>query len=190
MKKIFFLVLLILVFYFIYAKFYPAKNTYNFSLKSEFSPKTSLKDFKGKKLIIYFGFTFCPDVCPATLNLIAQELNKIKSNEAFLIFISLDPKRDNNLSKTNEWLRYFYPNSTTLLAENENDLKKITKNYGVIYEKIDLKDSFMAYTIAHSNQIYLIDEKGNFYKALNDLNPQELYKELKFFLNIKSKKIS
>ena len=69
-----------------------------------------------------------------------------------------------------------------MIAKDEKELEKITKNYGVIYEKIDLKDSFMKYSIAHSNEIYLIDEQGKFQKAINDLNPEELSKELNTFL--------
>ncbi|EAJ9748829.1 SCO family protein, partial [Campylobacter jejuni] len=46
-----------------------------------------------------------------------------------------------------------------------------------------LNDSFMGYSIAHSNMLYLIDEKGHFYKEINDLNPQEILRELRIFLN-------
>lgn len=177
-KALIFLVLLLCIALY----FFPKHNAYDFSLKSEFGEQTSLENFKGKKLIVYFGYTFCPDVCPATLALLSKELQKINNNKAYLLFISLDPQRDKNLEKTNEWLRYFYPHSTSLIAKDEKELEKITKNYGVIYEKIDLKDSFMKYSIAHSNEIYLIDEQGKFQKAVNDLNPEELSKELNTFL--------
>lgn len=179
MKKI--LIILVLLFFIIFY-FFPKNNPYDFSLKSEFGEQTSLENFKGKKLIVYFGYTFCPDVCPTTLALIGKELKQINNPKAYLLFISLDPARDNNITQTNEWLRYFYPNATSLIAKDENELEKITKNYGMIYEKIDLKDSFMKYSIAHSNEIYLIDEQGKFQKAINDLNPEELFKDLNTFL--------
>ncbi len=179
MKKI--LVLILLLFFLAFC-FFPRSNTYDFSLKSEFGEQTSLEDFKGKKLIVYFGYTFCPDVCPATLALLSKTLKELKNDEAYLLFISLDPKRDKDIEKTNEWLRYFYANATSLIAKNEKELQKVTKNYGVIYEKIDLKDSFMGYSVAHSNEIYLIDAQGKFQKKINDLNPEEFFKELKSFL--------
>lgn len=179
MKKI--LVPLILIFFAVFYLFLK-DDPYNFSLRSEFGEHTSLEHFRGKKLIIYFGYTFCPDVCPATLALLSKELYKIKNDRAYVLFISLDPERDANLTKTNEWLRYFYPNATSLIAENKEELEKITKNYGVSYEKINLKDSFMKYSIAHSNEIYLIDEQGKFQRALSDLNPEELSKDLIAFL--------
>lgn len=182
MKRNFIFAILVLVLILTSFYFIPKNNPYDFSLRSEFGEQTTLKNFRGKKLIVYFGYTFCPDVCPATLALLSQTLNKIKNDKAYLLFISLDPQRDKDIEKTNEWLRYFYPHATSLIAKNEKELKKLTKNYGVIYEKIDLKDSFMQYSIAHSNEIYLIDEQGKFQKALKDLNPEELFKDLKAFL--------
>lgn len=59
---------------------------YDFSLNSEFG-KVSLKDFAGKKLIVYFGYTFCPDVCPATLALVSSELKSLENDKAYLLFI-------------------------------------------------------------------------------------------------------
>lgn len=179
MKK--FLLFLIFLFFIAFC-FFPKNNPYDFSLKSEFSEQTSLQNFKGKKLIIYFGYTFCPDICPTTLALVGKELKQINNPKAYLLFISLDPARDSNITQTNEWLRYFYPNATALIALSEKKLQKITKNYGVVYEKIDLKNSSMKYSIAHSNEIYLIDEQGKFQKAINDLNPEELSKDLGTFL--------
>lgn len=55
--------------------------------------------------------------------------------------------------------------------------------YISLHQKIDLNDSFMGYSIAHSNMLYLIDEKGHFYKEISDLNPQEILRELRIFLN-------
>lgn len=181
MKKAILLIFIIGLFIFILID----KNPYDFNLQSEFKKETTLEDFKGKKLIVYFGYTFCPDVCPATLALIGKELKIINNNEAHILFISLDPARDNNLSKTNEWLRYFYPNADALIAKNEDVLQKLTEKYGVQYQKIDLKDSIMHYSIAHSNQIFLFDKQGKLKKIINDLNPKEIDRELKNFLDFK-----
>ncbi len=184
MKQAIFLALIVLVGLLIFSLTgeKTAQNPYDFSLRSEFGEHTSLKDFEGKKLIVYFGYTSCPDVCPVTLALLAKELNKIESQNVFLLFISLDIERDRNLKELNEWLSYFYPHSTVLIAEDKGQLDAITKNYGVIYQRINLNNSAMRYSIAHSNELYLIDEKGKFYKSINNLNPTELAKELKEFL--------
>lgn len=183
-KNIFISILLVLAFILALGLFLKiGQNPYDFSLKSSFKEQTTLKDFKGDKLIIYLGYTYCPDICPATLSLVGKILKQINNPNAHILFISLDPNRDNNLNNTNEWLRYFYPKADTLIAKDEKTLQKITKQYNVQYQKIELNDSFMGYSIAHSNMLYLIDEKGHFYKELSDLNPSEVFKELKAFLN-------
>lgn len=183
MRQIFTSLALILVFVVAFLSFknYHSSNKYDFDLESELSKNTSLKDFKGQKLIVYFGFSSCPDICPLTLALLSSVLEKFPQ-KPYLALISLDPQRDNNLSANNEWLRYFYPHSTSLLARELKDLEQITKNYGVIYEKIELKDSFMPYSIAHSNDIFLFDEKGKLFKIVKDLSYKNLTKVFEEFL--------
>ena len=155
---------------------------YDFSLNSEFG-KVSLKDFAGKKLVVYFGYTYCPDVCPATLSLVASELRELNAPQAFLLFISLDPERDGDIAATNEWLRYFYPNATALIAPDEKTLADVAERFGVIYEKVILKDSAMGYAVAHSNEVFLFDEKGKLFGSINDLSPGNLHAQLDEFLN-------
>lgn len=155
---------------------------YDFSLNSEFG-KVSLKDFAGKKLIVYFGYTFCPDVCPATLALVSSELKSLENDKAYLLFISLDPERDSDINATNEWLRYFYPNATALIADDEKALSQVAKRYGAIYEKVPLPNSAMIYSVAHSNELYLFDERGKFVEKINDFSQTNLHERLKNFLN-------
>lgn len=177
-KRLFFCLLVGILAFFVSA----CEKSYDFSLNSEFG-KVSLKDFAGKKLIVYFGYTYCPDVCPATLSLIATELRELDSQEAFLLFISLDPERDGDISATNEWLRYFYPNATALIAQDEQSLADVAQKFGVIYEKIPLKDSIMRYSVAHSNELFLFDEKGKLFDTINDLSQKSLHQKLNTFLN-------
>ncbi|WP_260604701.1 SCO family protein [Campylobacter sp. MIT 99-7217] len=178
MKKIvFYLSLVLTLSYFVACD---SLDRYDFRLRSA-QGELGLANFRGQKVIVYFGFSFCPDVCPATLALLSKELKNF-DEKPFLLFISLDPQRDNKLTQTNEWLAYFYPNSTALIAENEEELKKITRNYNVAYEKIKLEDSALEYTIAHSNDIFLFDEKGKLVKIIKDLSQKSLQRDLKAFL--------
>lgn len=184
MKKIniFLLAIILIAVFFISIKYFE-NNKYDFRLNSENGPM-SLKDFMGKKLIVYFGYTYCPDVCPTEMALIGNVLSKIdKDKKAHVLFISLDPQRDNNLTQTSQWAKYFYTDTTALVASNEEELKKITNNYGVSYEKIDLKDSAMQYSIAHSGEFYLIDENNRFVKAISDISYENFYNEIYQFLN-------
>lgn len=185
MKKMkFFLLIFITIGVFFISNQYFQNNKYNFNLNSE-KGLLSLKDFAGKKLIVYFGYTYCPDVCPTELALIGDVLTKMDAQNAHVLFISLDPNRDNNITQTSQWVKYFYPNSTALVAKNENELQNITKNYGVVYEKIPLPNSAMQYSIAHSGEFYLLDENGKFVKKISDISYENFYNEIKKFLNEK-----
>ena len=152
---------------------------YDFSLNSE-RGKVGLKDFAGKK-IVYFGYTLCPDVCPATLSLLGTELKALKS-EAQLLFISLDPLRDGDLRATNEWLRYFYPHATALIAADERELAAVAQKFGVIFEKVAMPDSAMRYSVAHSNEVFLFDEHAELVGVINDLSQNSLHNALAEFL--------
>lgn len=153
---------------------------YDFSLNSS-DGEISLSHFADKNLVLYFGYTYCPDVCPATLSLLSTQLKRL-NNKAFLAFISLDPLRDSDLNATNDWLHYFYANSTALIAKSEDDLAKIAKKFGVIYEKISMPNSAMTYSIAHSNEIFLF-KKGKFWGKINDLSEKNLHENLFKFLS-------
>lgn len=123
----------------------------------------SKEDFKGKVLAVYFGYTFCPDVCPTSLSSLAQALSdfspeQLKSFRA--LFISVDPDRD-TLENLQDYAQYFHP--TFLGAtSNKTNIDDITQRYGTFYEKIYLKDSKMDYSVSHTSYIYIFDKKGNF----------------------------
>lgn len=153
---------------------------YEFNLLSSKGEK-NLKDFSGQKLIVYFGFTSCPDVCPGTLALLSSALKDFKT-KPLLLFISLDPARDSNLTQSDEWLAYFYDKSLFLLPKNESELQKLAQNYGVIYEKIALQNSALDYILAHSNELFLFDERGKLFKIIKDLSKASLNRDLKAFL--------
>lgn len=146
------------------------KNRYDFSANS-INGKVTMSSFDGKYKIFYFGYTFCPDVCPTTLSLVSSSLeNNPRKDEVLLVFVTLDPQRD-EIKETDEFIKYFYPNSIGIVAD---DLLSMTSNFGVKFQKIDLKDSQMQYSVAHSSSIYLFDKSGNFVKEVTNLTTQEI----------------
>ena len=134
-----------------------AKLDSNFELTSHKGEKKTTKDFKGKVVAIFFGFTNCPDICPTTmieLKNIKSQLGK-NSNQLEVLFISLDPERD-----TQEVLRKYMPsfNSSFIgLTGTIENIKKITQQFKVYRKKVKQGDS---YTIDHSSGIYLLDKNG------------------------------
>jgi protein SCO1/2 len=120
----------------------------------------TLEDFKGKVVVLFFGFTHCPDICPTTMIDLKKTMNllKDKSSSVQVIFITLDPARD-----TEEVLKKFIPtfNSTFLgLTGSESEIDKVATQFKIFYEKVN-NGSKAGYTIDHSAGLYVIDKNGN-----------------------------
>lgn len=133
--------------------------------------KVSLSDFDGKYKIIYFGYTSCPDVCPTTLSMISEALNKLPKEQAKkfqLIFISVDPGRD-RLKGLKEYVNYFYKGSVGLTSTNKKYLKQISSNYGAYYSYQYLKGSKTEYSVAHTSFVYIMDKNGKLIHKLDHL---------------------
>lgn len=134
--------------------------TYAFELDSSLGT-VKLSDFKGKIPIIYFGYMYCPDICPTSLSIIATALKQLPQDKADtfqLFFISVDPQRD-TLEELEAYTKYFYPSAIGLTA-SENYLKVITGNYGTYYAKEYLENSKIDYAVAHTSFIYVMDRQG------------------------------
>ena len=143
-----------------------SQKNYDFTGKGA-NGAVSLKSFEGKNKIIYFGYTSCPDVCPATLGILSGVLNELKRDDIVVIFVTLDPERDEP-KNVDEYAKYIYPNSYGIVV---NDLPGVAKNYGVKYQKVLLEKSAMEYSVAHSSSLYILTEISN-------LTPQNIKKTL------------
>ncbi|EET80152.1 cytochrome oxidase biogenesis protein, Sco1/SenC/PrrC family [Campylobacter showae] len=134
----------------------------------------SLKSFEGKNKIIYFGYTSCPDVCPATLGILSGVLNELKRDDIVVIFVTLDPERDEP-KNVDEYAKYFYPNSYGIVLDN---LPNVAKSYGVKYQKVLLEKSVMEYSVAHSSSLYVLDKNDKFVAEISNLTAQNIKKTL------------
>lgn len=152
---------------------------YAFELDSS-EGHVKLSDFKGKIPIIYFGYMYCPDICPTSLSVIAsalKQLPKEKAEHFQLLFISVDPNRDTT-EALNAYAKYFYP-SAIGLTSNENYLKTVTQNYGAYYTKEYKSKSPQDYSVAHTSFIYIMDRKGKMALKLSHTeNPNDVYMAL------------
>jgi protein SCO1 len=119
-----------------------------------------LSDQKGKIVLLFFGYTSCPDVCPTTL----AELNQVmgglgdKTSRVQVVFVSVDPERDTP-EKIQEYVAHFNENFIGLTGAPE-DLQVIWNNYGVFRERVD-SESALGYIINHTARTYLIDQNSN-----------------------------
>jgi len=143
----------------------------------------SLKDLRGKVVVLYFGYTKCPDICPTSLALLTQALNQLSEKELAeiqSIFVSVDPERD-NVTRLKEYAAYFHPNIIGATAEKEV-IDKITKQYGAAYRMVD-SDSAAGYLVDHSSYTYLIDKQGKLRKTLaHGTAPDIVLKEIRKLL--------
>jgi cytochrome oxidase Cu insertion factor (SCO1/SenC/PrrC family) len=117
-------------------------------------------EFRGKLMIIYFGYTFCPDVCPADLMAITQALDALgpAAEEIQPLFITVDPERDNRLLK--DYVAAFHPSLLGLTSSPE-EIRKVANSYKVFYAKVpDERNG--EYSIDHSGVIYLMGRRGEY----------------------------
>lgn len=148
---------------------------YAFTMNSA-SGKVSLKDFKGKIVILYFGYMYCPDICPTTLSMISDALHKLPKKEAKrfqLLFVSVDPDRD-TLKNLKEYASYFYPTAMGLTSAKEN-LKAVSRTFGAYYSKIYDKGSKSKYTVAHTSSVYIINTKGILEKTIPHTEDEKVF---------------
>ena len=121
-------------------------------------------DYRGKYLLVYFGFTFCPDVCPTALQVMTVALTKIgeKANLIQPIFITIDPDRDTQ-SHLKNYISNFHPSFVGLTGKLEQ-IKQATKEYRVYFRKANPENDANSkdYLIDHSSIIFLMDKKGKY----------------------------
>ncbi len=167
----------------------PLMNDYKESKKYDFTLSTidgeiSKKDFEGKVLAIYFGYMYCPDVCPTSLSSLAQAVKsfpKEKTKDFAGLFISVDPKRD-KLKNLKEYSSYFHPTFLGATSNKEN-IDDIVKRYGSYYQFVKLENSAMDYSVSHTSYIYIFDKSGKFIAKIDHFtNPKEIKEVLEKIL--------
>jgi protein SCO1 len=143
----------------------------SFSLIDQNGMRRTDMDFRGKYMLIFFGYTYCPDVCPTALAVEAEALDKLgdRAGRIVPIFITVDPKRDTP-DKLKSYLSAFdaaapsvRPNFVGLTGTDE-EIAKVADGYGVYYQAhIDGRvTNGESYSIDHSGHTYLMSPEGKF----------------------------
>ena len=136
------------------------------------------KDFHGKYTLVFFGYTYCPDVCPATLAIMAAALDKMgpRSDNIVPIFITVDPKRDTP-DKIKSYLSSFGRRFVGLTGAPEA-IANVAKEYRVYYKEHPPENGG-EYTVDHSGVVYLMDPNGKFIANYSlDTSPDTLAADL------------
>ena len=138
----------------------------DFTLEGPDGP-VSLHDLRGKVVLIFFGYTSCPDVCPISLARIDacfSQMNDDELERVRALFITLDPERDTP-DRLEKYTGYFHPNIIGL-RDDVGGIDVVTSMYGVEYSKDAMPDSALGYSISHPTDILVLDTNGRIVDAM------------------------
>lgn len=155
----------------------------DFSMLDQHGQPFSTADLNGKLTLMFFGFTHCPDICPATLfHTVAswKELREHQRDQVQLVFVSFDPQRDTP-EHLKEYLAFFDP-SIIGLTGTEEQVADIASGYGVVYMQEQAQPQ-QQYMFSHSDFVYLLDQQGRVRKLFkSDFDQQELLHDVRSLL--------
>jgi protein SCO1/2 len=133
-----------------------------FNLVDQTGKRVTDADFRGKSMLVFFGFTSCPDICPAGLQVMTAALDKLgpKSDNVTPVFITVDAERDTP-EKLAEYVKSFSPRLVGLTGTPE-EVAAVAKAYRVYAKKVPDPNTPGTYTYDHSSILYLMGPDGNY----------------------------
>ncbi|GAA0588533.1 SCO family protein [Caenispirillum bisanense] len=136
------------------------------------------QDFRGKWMVIYFGYTYCPDVCPTGLSSIGQAVDMLpeaQQDKVVPLFISVDPERDTP-EVVGDYVGHFHPRMVGLTG-SEEQVAAVAKEYKVYYKKV--QDGDGPYLMDHSAIAYVMGPDGQFVRHFSHgVPPEDMAKAL------------
>jgi protein SCO1/2 len=137
--------------------FEPPRAAPGFSLQGSNGSELKLSSYRGKVVLLGFGFTSCPEVCPTTLAVLAQARKRLgaQADQVQVVYVTVDPERDDP-ARMRGYLGGFDPTFVGGTGQPEQ-LAAVRKNYGVTAERKNIGNS---YSVGHSSSVYLIDRNG------------------------------
>jgi protein SCO1/2 len=145
----------------------------DFTLQSTAGP-VALRDYRGKVVLLYFGYTYCPDICPTSLAATAEGLRQLTPAElarVAMIFVSVDPKRD-TLPRLKEYAEFFHPAIVGVTGTPEA-VAEVAKRYGVFYAEQKVATAGDGYVVDHSADTYVIGADGQLVGKIAHATPPE-----------------
>jgi cytochrome oxidase Cu insertion factor (SCO1/SenC/PrrC family) len=120
------------------------------------------RDFRGQLMLVYFGFTYCPDICPTDLQAIGLALDRLGNDAARVqpLFVTVDPERD-MAEHLAEYVKLFHPRLIGLTGSLDA-IRKVASAYKVYFAKVPIGKEASDYTVDHTAFIYLMDRDGNY----------------------------
>lgn len=156
-----------------------------FNLVNQDGEAVDFDTYLGKPQLIYFGFGYCPDVCPTSLQKMGAALDMLGKDASKIqpMLFSIDPARD-----TPESLKLYltargFPDNLVALTGTQEQVDVAIKAYRIFAKRVDDPESAAGYTMDHASLFYLMDEQGEFVDVMgHDTTPDEMAKRLKRYL--------
>ncbi len=145
----------------------------DFTLQSAGGP-VALQDFRGKLVLVYFGYTYCPDICPTALAATAEGLKLLTPEElarVAVVFISVDPERDTP-ARLKEYAEFFHPAIVGVTGTPE-ELAAIARRYGVFYARQSVETAGGGYVVDHTSDTYVVGADGKLDGKIAHATPPE-----------------
>ncbi len=151
-----------------------------FALTNHRGRTVTERTYRGKWLLVFFGFTNCPDICPTTLAELASVMDGLedKADSVTPMFISIDPARD-RVEGLSEYVSAFHP-AIVGLTGGDAQIADAARAFMAYYEKQPQESAPDGYTMGHTSAVYLISPQGAFIRTYSfDTPPVEIVKDLR-----------
>lgn len=132
-----------------------------FTLTDHNGRRVTEKDFAGEFMLVFFGYTYCPDICPGELQVISAVMDQLgeKAKKVTPVFITVDPERD-TVEQMKSYVENFHPRLVGLTGTPE-EIRAAAKAYRIYYQKAD-SESAADYLMDHSSVVYLMSPEGEY----------------------------
>lgn len=159
----------------------PPMEAEDFTLTSRDGP-VSLSDFRGKTVVLFFGYTYCPDVCPLTLARLAQAVESMgeAGEEVQVVMVSVDPERDTP-ERVGRYAANFHPSFLGLTGDPD-EIARVASAFGIYHEQDD-PDELGDYLVSHSATVTVLGPEGRIRMLWPyDVPPEALATDLRYLV--------
>ena len=154
-----------------------------FTLTDQDGDRVSLSDFKDKLVLIFFGYTHCPDICPMTMSVMNNVVDQLgdQADRVQVVFVTVDPERDTQ-QKLKNYIPYYNENFVGLTGTPE-EIDKVADDYNVYYSKEEVESS-SEYLMGHNSSVLLITPDGEIFLRYpqNRMDPVSIAGDIKRIL--------
>ncbi|MDZ7269445.1 MAG: SCO family protein [candidate division KSB1 bacterium] len=161
----------------------PATPISDFVLQDQHGRPFKLSEQRGRVVVFFFGYTFCPDVCPLTLSTWKRVHDALQADTARVrfVYVTVDPERDTP-EKLKTHLAIFHPGFTGLTGSPEA-LREVYADFGVYAEKVNIAAGASGYLVNHSTRMFVVDPRGDLRLLIDHAAPvPEVVHDLRLLL--------